>query len=97
MSPNFRSRNPDSDAEIQNDISERIGDINPDALMFPDALHEKAYEIVKTRRAGHRRRQCQFHVRYVFAHHPCRYGMTRIRTTGRWFDTAKMKENLRLD
>jgi hypothetical protein len=33
---------------FKNDISERIGDITPDGLMFPDALGDTAFEIVKT-------------------------------------------------
>lgn len=34
--------------QFRNDISERIGDINPDAIMCPDALYDTAFEIVKT-------------------------------------------------
>ncbi len=34
--------------QFRNDISERMGDINPDGILCPDALHDTAFEIVKT-------------------------------------------------
>ena len=79
--------------KFKNDISERIGDINPDALMFPDALHEKAYEIVKTPKSLD---TAEGNVNFMF-------GMYSLIPLPLWddtdsnnwamVDTAKMKEN----
>ena len=79
--------------QFKNDISERIGDLNPDGLLFPDALHETAYEIVKTPKSLD---TAEGNVNYQYG----MYSLTPIplwddTDTNNWamVDTAKMKEN----